>query len=173
MLDLGGTRGAWENGPVRIARIDLLNSDARLEGTMVGDACALPFADGSYDIVFSNSTIEHVGGWERQEAFAREARRVGRALWIQTPARESWFEPHYLAPFVHWLPRAWRRWAGRWLTPRGWFDAEAIVWIESNTRLLTRAEMETLFPDCEILVERFLGWPKSYVALRRAEAERE
>jgi Methylase involved in ubiquinone/menaquinone biosynthesis len=119
MLDLGGTRGVWENGPVRIARIDLLNSDARLEGTMVGDACALPFADGSYDIVFSNSTIEHVGDWERQEAFAREARRVGRALWIQTPARENWFEPHYLAPFVHWLPRRWRRWAGRWLTPRG------------------------------------------------------
>jgi len=51
MLDLGGTRGAWEKGPVRIARIDLLNSDTRLEGTMVGDACALPFADGSYDIV--------------------------------------------------------------------------------------------------------------------------
>jgi len=173
MLDLGGTRGAWENGPVRIARIDLLNSDARLEGTMVGDACALPFADGSYDIVFSNSTLEHVGGWERQEAFAREARRVGRALWIQTPARESWFEPHYLAPFVHWLPKRWRRWAGRWLTPRGWLDADAIGWIESHTRLLTRAEMETLFRDCEILVERFLGWPKSYVASRRVEAVRE
>ena len=45
-----------------------------------GDACALPFADGEFDIVFSNAVIEHVGGRERQRQFVSEAIRVGRRV---------------------------------------------------------------------------------------------
>ena len=67
---------------------------------MVGDGCALKFPDKSYDIAFSNSVIEHVGSWERQQAFAKDIRRVGKAIWVQTPARECLIEPHYLAPFL-------------------------------------------------------------------------
>jgi hypothetical protein len=55
-------------------------------------------SDQEYDIAFSNSVIEHVGDWERQAAFASEIRRVGKNLWIQTPAKECPIEPHYLAP---------------------------------------------------------------------------
>jgi len=33
-------------------------------------------------------------------------------------------------------------------------------------RLLTYSEMKQLFPDCTILKERFLGFTKSYVAVR-------
>lgn len=35
-----------------------------------------------------------------------------------------------------------------------------------TTRLLTYRQMSQLFPDCEILVERCLLWPKSYIAVR-------
>ena len=72
---------------------------------VVGDGCKLQYPDQSFDIVFSNSVIEHVGTYARQQAFAAEARRVGRALWIQTPAREFFIEPHLLTPFIHFLPR--------------------------------------------------------------------
>jgi SAM-dependent methyltransferase len=50
-----------------------------------GDACALPFADGEFDIVFSNAVIEHVGDRERQRQLVSEALRVGRRIFITTP----------------------------------------------------------------------------------------
>lgn len=71
-----------------------------------GDACALPFADGQFDIVFSNAVVEHVGGRERQRALVAEALRVGRSVFVTTPNR--WFpvEVHTRLPLVHWLPDA-------------------------------------------------------------------
>jgi SAM-dependent methyltransferase len=69
-----------------------------------GDACALPFPDDAFDIVFSNAVIEHVGGRERQQAFVREAVRVGRRVFLTTPNRWFPLEVHTRLPLVHWLP---------------------------------------------------------------------
>ena len=69
-----------------------------------GDACALPFADRSFDIVFSNAVIEHVGDIERQRLFVAEALRVGRRVFLTTPNRWFPIEVHTRLPFVHWLP---------------------------------------------------------------------
>ena len=69
-----------------------------------GDACALPFADGDFDIVFSNAVIEHVGGRERQRRLVSEALRVGRRVFLTTPNRLFPLEVHTWLPFVHWLP---------------------------------------------------------------------
>ncbi len=69
-----------------------------------GDACALPFADASFDIVFSNAVIEHVGGRDRQRRFVSEALRVGRRVFITTPNRRFPVEVHTRLPLVHWLP---------------------------------------------------------------------
>jgi SAM-dependent methyltransferase len=71
-----------------------------------GDACALPFADGEFDIVFSNAVIEHVGDRERQRQFVSEAMRVGRRAFITTPNRRFPVEVHTRLPLVHWLPDA-------------------------------------------------------------------
>ena len=69
-----------------------------------GDACALPFADGEFDVVFSNAVIEHVGGRERQRQLVSEALRVGRRVFLTTPNRRFPLEVHTRLPLVHWLP---------------------------------------------------------------------
>ncbi len=69
-----------------------------------GDACALPFADGEFDIVFSNADIEHVGDRESQQQRVSEAIRVGRRVFITTPNRRFPVEVHTRLPLVHWLP---------------------------------------------------------------------
>ncbi|TQN37956.1 methyltransferase family protein [Blastococcus colisei] len=71
-----------------------------------GDACALPFADSSFDYVVSNAVIEHVGGPERARTMLTESRRVARrGAFHTTPDR--WFpvETHTQVPLLHWLPR--------------------------------------------------------------------
>jgi len=71
-----------------------------------GDACALPFADGEFEVVFSNAVIEHVGSRERQRTLVLEALRVGRRVFLTTPNRRFPVEVHTRLPFVHWLPDA-------------------------------------------------------------------
>jgi hypothetical protein len=180
LLDVGGSPAFWTEHPVMFGQVDVLNihpfvweeqPEYHIQ-TCVGDGCSLQFADKNYDLVFSNSVIEHVGSWERQQAFAKEMRRVGKSVWVQTPAFECPIEPHYLAPFVHWLPKSIRGTIIRWLTPRGWLgklSPKEVAEMVETTRLLTKREMRILFPDCEIYTERLLGViPKSYIALRKS-----
>jgi ubiquinone/menaquinone biosynthesis C-methylase UbiE len=66
----------------------------------VGDGRSMPqFEDHQFDIVFSNSTIEHVGSIDDQRAMAREIVRVGRKYYVQTPNRYFPIEPHFVFPF--------------------------------------------------------------------------
>lgn len=180
LLDVGGFPWCWPAGSTPCA-VTLLNREfpavaldqARAAGhaTLTGDGCALPFADAHFEVLFSNSVIEHVGTWERQQAFAREARRVGRRLWVQTPAREFFVEPHLIAPFIHWLAPTTQRRLIRHFTVRGWLERPTPRDIDAflaEVRLLTFSEMQSLFPDCTILRERFLGFTKSYIAVRPA-----
>jgi SAM-dependent methyltransferase len=129
------------------------------------DATELPFPDNTFDIAFSNSVIEHLGTWENQQAFAREARRVARKLWIQTPARSFPIEAHLLAPYIQYLPKKLQHRLARW-TPRGLLNPGVVHGIVDEVRLLTFKEISKLFPDCRILRERLLGVTKSYIAVR-------
>jgi SAM-dependent methyltransferase len=71
-----------------------------------GDACSLPFADGQFDVVFSNAVVEHVGSRDRQRQLVSEAIRVGRRVFLTTPNRRFPIEVHTRLPLVHWLPEA-------------------------------------------------------------------
>jgi SAM-dependent methyltransferase len=101
-----------------------------------GDACDLPFADGSFDVVFSNAVLEHVGAGERQRAFVSEALRVGRRVFLTTPNR--WFpvELHTRLPFVHWLPAPAAHRA---------YDLARRPWAKDN-HLLGPSGLRALFP---------------------------
>ena len=101
-----------------------------------GDACALPFPDASFDVVHSNAVIEHVGGRERQQAFVREALRVGKRVFLTTPNRWFPIEVHTRLPLVHWLPEPL---AGRA------YDLAGRSWAREN-HLLGPAELRRLFP---------------------------
>ena len=65
----------------------------------------LPFADGEFDLAFSNSLIEHLPRAARA-AFAAEVRRIARGWWVQTPAYSFPIEPHSLLLAAHWSPAA-------------------------------------------------------------------
>ena len=101
-----------------------------------GDACALPFEDGAFDIVFSNAVIEHVGDRERQRKLVSEALRVGRRVFITTPNRQFPIEVHTRLPLVHWLPK---RAANQAYEAVGKSFAKEI-------NLLSPAGFESLFP---------------------------
>lgn len=136
----------------------------------IGNALNLPFPDGQFDIAFSNSVIEHVGSLEDQQTFASEIRRVGRNLWIQTPALECPIEPHYLTPIIHWIPGPIGRFLKKYLSLRSLIQGPnhpEIRDLIASTRLLSKSEFQKLFPDCTVETERlFLIFPKSYIAIR-------
>ena len=101
-----------------------------------GDACSLPFADGQFDVVFSNAVVEHVGGRERQRQLVSEAIRVGRRVFLTTPNRRFPIEVHTRLPLVHWLPAALSH-----PLYRATGNAAA-----TDLHLLTRRSFASLFP---------------------------
>ena len=119
-----------------------------------GDARDLPFADGEFEIAYSNSLVEHLDPVDRPQ-FADEVRRVAGRYWVQTPNR--WFpvEPHVLLPGFQFLPERARRRLWRLGMPRTPYE---------RIELLDAGELAALFPDAVILRERFAGMTKSLIA---------
>lgn len=128
---------------------------------VAADAWDLPFQDKSFDIGYSNSLIEHLP-IARRAAFADELRRVAGRYWVQTPNRWFPLEPHALLPGVQFLPPAARRAAWR-LSPRR-------IPYDESLRMLSRAELASLFDDAFILEERTGPFVKSLVAIGPREA---
>jgi hypothetical protein len=178
ILDVGGSPDTWDLLRIR-PRVTLLNTPrtademARAAEWVAGDGRALPFRDGAFDIVFSNSVIEHVGDAASQRRFAAEIARVGRGYWVQTPNR--WFpvEQHLLTPLIHWLPRAWQRRivprANLWSIVARPSEDRRRYYIRhylTEVRLLDAAGVRALFPGARVIRERAFGWTKSLVAMR-------
>lgn len=183
IVDIGGYADYW--APVKTGaqitlatrpQITLLNLDIRHDRSnypdvrhVLGNALSIPFASDAYDIAHSNSVIEHLSTWQNQQLFAQEVSRIAPRVWVQTPAREFFVEPHVLTPFVHWLPRQWNRRLLRNFTIWGWITRPTPRQVEDflrEVRLLTYEEMSALFPDCTIWREKWMGITKSYIAYR-------
>jgi len=138
---------------------------------VVADGAHLPFKDGAFELVYSNSVIEHLGNFENQQLFADECRRVGLSYYVQTP--NKWFpiEPHLLSPFVHWLPRRIQGLLLRNFTVWGLITRPTKQHCESfmnEVCLLSKSELQKLFPDAQILYEKLLGLSKSLIAIKKS-----
>ena len=180
IVDIGGTKKYWDILPksfLEKTKITIVNLPGALlpdnESTFSfceGDGCDLNmFGDNTFDIVHSNSVIEHVGDWGKIVDFSKEVSRLGRQYFVQTPS--YWFpiEPHYRTPFIHWLPvpiqaRLILNYNLGNFRKRNSFD-QAMRLIES-IHLLSKPMIQELFPDAQIHTE-WMFFPKSYVAIRK------
>jgi len=112
------------------------------------DGRFLPFADKSFDWIFSNAVIEHVGNWEDQRQFAAEIRRVASAgYFITTPNLYFPIEPHALLPLYQFYPERLKSFALR-VSPGYMREVEHI-------ELLTKRKLQVLFPEAQVLYINF------------------
>ncbi len=173
IIDIGGTEFNWklifEKPKITMVNI---RGEAYIDGRFehkIGDATELKLKDNSYDIAYSNSVIEHVGDWSKQQAFARELRRLAPKYYVQTPNRRFFMEPHYITPFVHWFPKSVRQKILRYGSVWGLIkrpSPEKIKKMVDEIELLDIKQMHELFPDAVIKRERFLGMTKSLIAVK-------
>ena len=186
IADLGGAVTYWTNDVggrlleqfncnVQLINIDTAYFGASADHPRIalakGDVCSLSMPDQSFDLAHSNSVIEHVGDWTRMRAMANEIRRIAPVYLVQTPY--FWFpiEPHFRAPFFHWLPEQLR---ARLLTRMAMGAYERIdsfdeaMFAVQHVQLIDRTQMRTLFPDAQIEAERLGGFIKSITAIRRS-----
>lgn len=173
ILDIGGTQLFWEkmnflhNKNIHITLLNLTQYETKNPNftSVIGDACNLSqYSDKEFDIVFSNSVIEHLFTLENQKKMADEARRVGRYYFIQTPNYYFPIEPHWLFPFFQFLPQQTRIYLTSNFSlgsfPKAPSKEQAARWVK-EVRLLTGKEMKQLFPEGKVYKENFLGMTKS------------
>ena len=123
---------------------------------IVFDGCALPFADRSFDIVYSNAVLEHLRGPSAVERFTQEVQRVGKGWFISTP--NFWYpiEPHYHLPFVQLLPQDLQRKLVRSLG-KPTYD---------HLQLLRKRELRELFPTSKVEGCRVTFYAETLIAYR-------
>ena len=179
IIDLGGAEGYWSIAAGHVddqrIQIDLVNLEVGRTTkpnfkSLVGDACDLrEFGDMSYDLVHSNSVIEHVGMWDNMVRLAANVRRLAPAYFVQSPY--FWFpiEPHFRFPLFHWLPEPLRyrliMSGNMGHMKKAHSVADAVRSVQSAI-LLDCQQYAALFPDAEIRRERVLGLTKSLMAVR-------
>ena len=178
ILDVGGSQFNWQllkSKPI----VKILNLEKPKNWVdniqfefVTGDATNLAFENDSFEIVYSNSVIEHLYSFENQKKMAKEVLRVGKNIYVQTPAKAFFIEPHLITPFIHWFPLSLQKKLMRNFTIWGLITRPTPEYINGflkERRLLTLKEFDQLFSDCEIIIERFLFIPKSYIAIKNTK----
>jgi hypothetical protein len=117
---------------------------------VIANGTALPFADDTFDIGYSNAVIEHVGGSTEQQHFLSELVRVSRRGCITTPNRYFPIEVHTRIPLLHLL------------LPKKYFDGFLRLigkqWATDDyMHLLSYTDLKSLFqslPMCKFHIHR-------------------
>ncbi len=177
VVDVGGSLFFWKLAETygysipQVTIVNLKGTVEKLPGNIkwvVGDGRKLAFDDLSFDVAFCNSVIEHLGTKDDQLQFAGELRRVGKRYYVQTPNSRFPIEPHLLTPFIHWLPISFQRKLIRHFTIWGVVTRPTREECEryfQEVKLLNRKEMAEMFPGSTLYIERFIGLPKSIIAI--------
>ncbi|MEB2782550.1 methyltransferase domain-containing protein [Algoriphagus sp. C2-6-M1] len=175
VLDVGGASYFWDRSSLpSLPNIEIVLLNLSEQKTthpkiksLVGNAMDMPeFGDNSFDLVFSNSVIEHLYTWDKQQKMANEIMRVGKKHFIQTPNRTFPVEAHYAIPFAQYLPH---RLLYFMLTKtklsrlQKWNPKDAKQYLD-EIRLLDIKEMQLLFPASSMYQEKILGMTKSICA---------
>lgn len=179
ICDLGESIHFWEKlgididpRNITIYNISLSETDSfkkrHSEGfnIVIYDGKTIPDQNNMYDLLVCNSVIEHVPIKQRN-ALIIEMQRVSKRIILQTPAYEFFIEPHFIFPFIHWLPKKLGRlfveispW--RILSHPDKNTIQNYFWC---TSLLKHREVINLLPDCDIHREKFIGLTKSYIVI--------
>lgn len=187
IVDLGGTEIYWLIGEdfLRRHRSRLSITLVNTEEAEVADPGLFTYihasasnrtllTDGSFDLVHSNSVIEHVGWWADMSDFAANVRRLAPRYYVQTPNFWLPYEPHFRFPGFQYLPEVVRRKMimrfSLGFFPRIDDEAEARDIIDHH-RLLSRRQMRRLFPDARVGFEKVMGLNKSIIAIRSEPAD--
>ena len=175
IVDVGGAQRFWElvelidQNEVNVTLVNVRPMPTRYPNfqSVTGDARSLTqFGDRAFDVVFSNSVIEHVGSYEDQAAMAGEVMRIGRYFYVQTPNRRFPIEAHFYFPLFQFLPTRLRVWLVRSLPlyPGGRIKSRArALEVVSEIRLMTLRELKALFPGAKVRREKTLGLTKSFM----------
>ncbi len=171
VLDLGGTADYWRRAPVRPMNVTVVNLHEPGEPSegiepLLADACTFTPTRG-YDLVVSNSLLEHVGGRASRRRLAEVIATSAPRHWVQTPYRYFPIEPHWLFPGMQFLPVSARVGVARYWplqhtrSPDRRDAVESVLGIE----LIGRTEMADLFPSSTLRFEWVAGLPKSLIAV--------
>jgi hypothetical protein len=176
ILDLGGTPFFWErlgfanSKKVRITILNHFAEDCPYSNIscIVGSATDIStYPKEPFDIIFSNSTIEHLFTYENQKQMASNILGYGNKFFIQTPNYYFPLEPHFIFPFFHYLPIKFKIYLithfslGSYAKAKNYKSALKLI---EEIKLLEPRQMRELFPGLQILFEKFLFLNKSIIA---------
>ena len=160
ILDIGGAFDFWrelfEYKNVTLLNIQKEQENERIKSVQY-DGVNLPFPLTEFDVIFSNSTIEHVGDLKAQKKFAAEITGSGKKYFVQVPSFWFPYEPHAHIPFFQFLPDALKIFLNKVIN-KSTYSIEELLTI----RLLSKKDIKELFPNARIITERFFSLPKSY-----------
>ena len=170
ILDIGGQPQIWDfiDIPLNITCLNLPGIAQKNHKShhnikfVEGDGCNMPqYNMGDFDMLFSNSVIEHVGPESNRALFASEVKRICTTYWIQTPYKYYPFEAHCGMPFWWFYSEKMRqKFINKW-------KKEVPAWAEmvETTTVVTVPELKKHFPNSNVIKEWFI-FPKSVIVYR-------
>ena len=173
ILDVDGKESFWTNrgygnrAGIQIELLNLTEEPVHCDNmtSVAGDATDLKtYEDNQFDIVFSNSVIEHLFTYKNQMKMATECTRVGKHFFVQTPNKYFLIEPHFRLPLFNFLPRKLaylvltrtrlslgKKWAAD--------EAESIL---DEIQLMSKRTLLGLFSNASLYTERIFLLSKSF-----------